>query len=282
MARRKYYEVSLLKRIRLATVRFDALNNHFVSGSPESIRRELGNVQGLREFAQKQLPAVELESQCRSIKQKIREIEEREWQSRGLLKSIFQGALSEYARAEIEELKAKIPQGETRSEFREEVSAETLGMYITKLEAYEKLLLRSLPSAEEREKKRLTAANKRAEAKKIADTKKGEKKARVEAMAAAHTGKTRQLAQSIRRNIEHQRALLPICPYCGLALNLTPHADHIYPVARGGLSTAENMVFVCATCNSSKRDMTLREFVKLMGFDQSAIDERLEYLGKRF
>ena len=282
MARRKHYETSLLKRIRLAASRFDSQDNGFTSGSPESIRSELAKVRGLREVALANLPAAERLYQSRQTWRKIREIEQQESQSRGLLKSIFQGALSESARAEIERLKARIPQGDMRTEFREEVSGETLRAYIAKLEAYEKLLLRSIPSAEVREQERVTAANKRAVEKKITDARKIEKEARIVAMAAAHAGKTRQLAQIIRRNIEHQRTLLPICPYCGLSLSHDPHADHIYPVARGGLSTEENMVFVCAVCNSRKRDMTLREFVKLMSFDQSTIEERLECLGKRF
>jgi 5-methylcytosine-specific restriction endonuclease McrA len=282
MARRKHYETSLLKRIRLATSRFDSLDNGLASGSTESIRNELAKIQGLREVVLTNLPAAERLYQSRQIWRKIREIEQGESQSRGLLKTIFKGALSESARAEIEGLKARIPQGDMRTDFREEVSGDALRAYIAKLEAYEQLLLRSIPSAEERERERITAANKRAAAKKTTDVRKIEKEARIVAMAAAHAGKTRQLAQTIRRNIEHQRALLPICPYCGLSLGDDPEADHIYPVARGGLSTEENMIFVCAVCNGRKRDMTLREFVKLMSFDLLTIEERLELPGKRF
>lgn len=282
MARRKHYETSLLKRIRLATARFDSLGSCFASGSPESIRNEIAKIRGLRETIQENLPAAERLYQSRQTCHKIREIEKQESQSRGLLKTIFRGSLSESARAEIEGLKARIPQGDMQTDFREEVSGETLRAYITKLNAYEQLLLKSIPSAEEREKERITAANKRAAAKEIAEARRIEKESRIVAMAAAHAGKTRQLAQTIRRSIEHQRALLPICPYCGLSLSHDPEADHIYPVARGGLSTVENMVFVCSSCNGRKRDMTLREFVKLLCFDQSTIEERLERLGKRF
>lgn len=282
MARRKHFETSLLKRIRLATSRFDSLGNGFASGSPESIRNELAKVRGLRETIQTNLPGAERLYQSRQTWQKIRQIEEKESRSRGLLKTIFQGALSESARSEIEGLKARIPQGNMQTDFREEVSGETLRAYISKLNAYEDLLLKSIPSAEERQRERITAANKRAEAREIAKAGRIEKESRILAMAAAHAGKTRQLAQTIRRSIEQQRALLPICPYCGLSLGHNPEADHIYPVARGGLSTVENMVFVCSVCNGRKRDMTLREFVKLLCFDPSTIEERLERLGKRF
>lgn len=282
MTQRKHYETSLLKRIRLAVSRFDSLNNGFASGSPETIRNELAKARGLREIIQTNLPAAERLYQSRQTWQKIREIEQKESQSRGLLKTIFQGALSENVRSEIEALKAKIPQGDMQSDFCGEVSGDILRTYIAKLNSYEQLLLRSIPSAEEREGKRVSAANRRIVQKEIAEARRIEKEARIVAMAAAHAGKTRQLAQTIRRNIEHQRALLPICPYCGLSLGHDLEADHIYPVARGGLSTVENMVFVCSVCNGRKRDMTLREFVKLLCFDQSTIDERLERLGKRF
>lgn len=101
-------------------------------------------------------------------------------------------------------------------------------------------------------------------------------------MAAAHTGRTRQLAQTIRRNIERQRKILSVCPYCGSTLGNNPNADHIYPVAKGGLSTEKNMVFICAECNSSKSDKTLRVFVKQKGLNWSSIEEHLELLKKDF
>jgi 5-methylcytosine-specific restriction endonuclease McrA len=282
MARHKYYETSLLKRIRLAASRFDSLDNSPAKGSPKSIRNELSRIQGLREVIQANLPAVERLNQSRQTWQRIREIEVKESQSRGIFKTIFQGTLSESARAEIASLKAGIPQGDMHTEFREEVSGDMLRGYDVKLAAYAKLLEKSLLPAEERERKRIKAAANSAAEKNRVETKKVEKKARIVAMAAAHTAKTRQLAQAIRRKIEHQRTLLPICPYCGTPLGQDPEADHIYPVTMGGLSTEENMVFVCAKCNGRKRDLTLREFLRFIGFDQLVVEKRLELLGKRF
>lgn len=282
MARRKHYETSLLKRIKLAVSRFESLGNSLENGSPESIQAELDRIRGLREVVRKSLPAVARQFQRIEIWRQIREIEQRESQSRGLFKSIFQGALSPNARAEIESLKARLPQGDIRTEFREDVSGDTLRTYDRSLAAYERLLERSLPPAKERERAREEAAAKRAAEKELARSRQAEKEGRIVAMAAAHAGKTRQLAQPVRRNIEHQRALLSICPYCGSVLGEDTEADHIYPVARGGLSTEENMVFVCALCNGKKRDKTLREFIRTMNFDHSAVEQRLELLRKRF
>lgn len=282
MARRKHYETSLLKRIRLAVSRFESLGNALATGSPDSIQAELDRVRGLRQVIRENLPAADRLFQSREIWGRIREIEQRESQSRGLLKSIFQGALSQTARAEIERLKAQVPQGDMRTDFREDVSGDTLRTYDKSLIAYERLLEKSLPSAEERELARAEAAARRAAGKELARSRQAEKEGRIVAMAAAHAGKTRQLAQTVRRNIEQQRALLSICPYCGSALGEDPEADHIYPVARGGLSTKENMVFVCSSCNGKKRDKTIREFIRTMDFDYYMVEQRLELLGKRF
>lgn len=282
MARRKYYETSLLKRIRLAVSRFESLGDGLANGSPESIQAELDRVRGLQKVIRENLPAVERLFKTREILGRIKEIERQESQTRGLLKSIFQGALSSSARSEIESLRAQVPQGDFRTDFYEDVSADSLRTYDKNLAAYERLLERSRSSAEERERNRAEIAARRAVEKELAHSRQVEKKTRIAAMAAAHAGKTRQLAQTVRRNIEHQRVLLDFCPYCGGVLGEDPEADHIYPVARGGLSTVENMVFVCAPCNKKKRDKTLREFIKTMKFDHLAVEQRLELLGKRF
>ena len=304
MARRKYYETSLLKRIRLAVSRFESLGDGLANGSPESIQAELDRVRGLQKVIRENLPAVERLFKTREILGRIKEIERQESQTRGLLKSIFQGSLSSSARSEIESLRAQVPQGDFRTDFYEDVSADSLRTYDKNLAAYERLLERSRSSAEERERNRAEIAARRAVEKELAHSRQVEKKTRIAArrvvedelarsrqvekktriaaMAAAHAGKTRQLAQTVRRNIEHQRVLLDFCPYCGGVLGEDPEADHIYPVARGGLSTVENMVFVCAPCNKKKRDKTLREFIKTMKFDHLAVEQRLELLGKRF
>ncbi len=51
------------------------------------------------------------------------------------------------------------------------------------------------------------------------------------------------------------------CIYCSAKTNLT--LDHILPRSRGGPDTADNAVWVCKTCNSSKGDKRLYEWYTL-------------------
>lgn len=102
-------------------------------------------------------------------------------------------------------------------------------------------------------------------------------------VAAAHYGKQRVEADKIKRGLKKQLHTVKECPYCGNDLVIEDaHADHIYPIAKGGLSTTKNMVFVCSMCNSRKSAMTLREFVIKYKLDRSAIEVRLEMLDKTF
>lgn len=48
------------------------------------------------------------------------------------------------------------------------------------------------------------------------------------------------------------------CRYCGV-LALT--VDHMVPRSRGGATEVGNLVACCASCNRSKKDRTLREWV---------------------
>jgi 5-methylcytosine-specific restriction endonuclease McrA len=72
------------------------------------------------------------------------------------------------------------------------------------------------------------------------------------------------------------------CPYCSNPLGVSPHADHIHPISAGGLSSVENMVYVCSSCNARKQDMTLQEFMRRHQLDRASIEQRLLLLGKRF
>jgi hypothetical protein len=72
------------------------------------------------------------------------------------------------------------------------------------------------------------------------------------------------------------------CPYCGGALGNGARLDHIYPVAKGGLSVPTNLVFVCLRCNQQKSDMTLAAFLRAYNLDRAAVEERLAHLGKDF
>lgn len=102
---------------------------------------------------------------------------------------------------------------------------------------------------------------------------------RVRALAAGVTGRARDKASRIRRRMREKQTH---CPYCAGEIGNKPHADHIYPVAKGGLSTLENMVLVCAECNSKKSGHTLRSFIQLYSLDREAIESRLADMGKDF
>lgn len=112
---------------------------------------------------------------------------------------------------------------------------------------------------------------------KVNESKK-EKQRAIKARVAKADGKTRELAASVKLRLPQDH----ICPYCGNDLGDNPHADHIYPVSRGGLSTLANMVYVCADCNAKKRDRTLRMFIEEFGLDRGAIEKRLNDLDKEF
>lgn len=105
----------------------------------------------------------------------------------------------------------------------------------------------------------------------------------IRARAAAYEGKQREQAKAVRVVLEKQIHQMPYCPYCGLPLSIDDaHADHIYPVSKGGLSTRKNMVYVCSACNVIKGSLTLRRFIIKAGFDESDVFGRLEALGKDF
>lgn len=68
---------------------------------------------------------------------------------------------------------------------------------------------------------------------------------RIEAGAkiAAFHDSLRGTEPPIRRALSAERAQMKLCPYCGQAVaHASVVADHIYPIALGGLSTIENMV----------------------------------------
>lgn len=105
----------------------------------------------------------------------------------------------------------------------------------------------------------------------------------MKAKAAAYENKQRGLAKSVRTPTALRRQLNdnPNCPYCNLELSTKDaHADHIHPVVKGGLSTTGNMVFVCQSCNVTKGTLTLRMFLKKMGYVEGDVYDRLERMGK--
>jgi len=102
------------------------------------------------------------------------------------------------------------------------------------------------------------------------------------AVIAAYHGKSRELAGQVKSEIRKQTKIDSHCPYCGNDIGSDPHCDHIYPVAKGGLSTPQNMVYVCADCNMKKTALTLTQFIKKYGYNRSDIEHRLEILNKEY
>ena len=50
-----------------------------------------------------------------------------------------------------------------------------------------------------------------------------------------------------------------VCSYCSSEV-LVPHLDHVMPWSRGGLSTPDNLVVSCRSCNAAKKDRTPEEW----------------------
>jgi 5-methylcytosine-specific restriction endonuclease McrA len=98
------------------------------------------------------------------------------------------------------------------------------------------------------------------------------------AILAAVEGASRELASRIKQSLKRQDH----CPYCAAPLGDEPHADHIYPLSKGGLSVEANLVLVCSSCNGRKGSMTLTQFIQRHGLDREAIELRLRALRKVF
>jgi len=52
-----------------------------------------------------------------------------------------------------------------------------------------------------------------------------------------------------------------MCVYCGATNNLT--LDHIVPLASGGTHCEDNLVVACLSCNCSKQDKPLEEWLQI-------------------
>jgi 5-methylcytosine-specific restriction endonuclease McrA len=128
-------------------------------------------------------------------------------------------------------------------------------------------LKRSAAASEERERRTIER-----------QAKANERLLTVKAKAAAFDEASRDLASQVKKRLSVQT----YCPYCGGKLGAEMHADHIYPLSKGGLSISSNMVFVCVTCNMKKRDMTLNTFIRKFNLVRADIERRLDRLGKEY
>lgn len=108
--------------------------------------------------------------------------------------------------------------------------------------------------------------------------KKEEKITHLKSMAADTVNEQRDIASNVKIKKTSN------CLYCGKKL-INPHKDHIYPVSKGGTSTHQNLVYVCAECNMKKSNLTLNNFIRKYGESlllREKIEENLEKLNKDF
>lgn len=103
------------------------------------------------------------------------------------------------------------------------------------------------------------------------------------AKIAAYDKKSREKSSTIKRKLGNQLKIYSKCPYCHCDIDLdNAHADHIYPIKKGGQSSSRNMVYVCSSCNLKKGQLTLRNFLKMNNINEKLTYEILEKLGKEF
>jgi 5-methylcytosine-specific restriction endonuclease McrA len=131
---------------------------------------------------------------------------------------------------------------------------------------------------EERNLNELLIRAKRQAAEEALAEKRQRKRATEKALLAQAKSRSRDLADTVKKRLNRTEN----CPYCGGLLGNDPHADHIYPQSKGGLSVDANMVYVCAVCNGNKADMTLTAFIERFSLNRAMVEQRLRDLGKDF
>ena len=124
---------------------------------------------------------------------------------------------------------------------------------------------------------------------KIKKLDKKDKERNLRALASEKTSKTRQVAKSQRSkvNFDEQVGVYKNCPYCQNELGKfkgknAAHLDHIHPVSKGGMSTKQNLVYICNSCNLSKKDKTLNSFIYEEKLNMDDVFEILRKLDKDF
>ena len=111
--------------------------------------------------------------------------------------------------------------------------------------------------------------------------------ARSKAWAKAHPARRKD---SVRRNSSKRRAQKIVttvediskqsvsnlfesvngrCVYCGAKADLT--LDHVVPLSRGGTHTLENLVGACFSCNSSKGNKLIEEWLIVVDEDATVV-----------
>ncbi len=83
--------------------------------------------------------------------------------------------------------------------------------------------------------------------------------------------------KKIAYNLTYAAKGKEICSYCGCKLTRkTVTIDHLYPKSYGGVSIPNNLFPVCPTCNTKKKDLSLKHYKEL--YTISDIDKRIDFL----
>ena len=290
MRRTKHPTISIANRVELAVARYRSVKDGVAMGGSASLEKELNSINGLVTHLEEIYALLEKHELDKPVISQIKEIETRIDFNRKQ-KSFFQTMFSNNDEFKLEEDQARTLRKKLILEYgfnfsikhREacSTSLEQSKTQLTALKNYCVILQKSIVESKKRACELEASKTKKAELKIEKEQQKDAETKRIKALAAAHTGKTRQLATVVKNQIKKQIAVLRDCPYCGGGLGESPHADHIYPVAKGGLSTEDNMIYVCQKCNMQKRDKTLLEFVSENAkFDLSQVISNIKKLGK--
>lgn len=290
MRRKKHPTISIANRIELAIARYRSVSDGIAMGGSASLEKELSSVNELVKHLEEIYALLQKHELDKPVISRIKEIETR-IDFKRKQKGFFQTMFSNSDEFKLEEDQAKalrksllLDYGFNFSIKHREASSTSLEQNKTQLTAlknYCVILQKSIVESKKRAYELEVSKTKKAELKIEKEQQKEAENKRIKALAAAHTGKTRQLATSVKNQLKKQIAVLSVCPYCGGGLGESPHADHIYPVAKGGLSTEDNMIYVCQKCNMQKRDKTLLEFVtENAKLDLSQVINNIKKLGK--
>lgn len=275
----------------MALERYESVKDGVVMGGALSIKKEYESVKFLIEYICIEKNSIQAYLHDKPIRDKISQIEKYiaiRKKERGVLKALF-GSDMEFNKyhEEIRQLRGQIKSDYSHSVALSfyndsQITQNELIDIESKLNKYLIILNHSIEKSIERAKQRKILNEESKQRKEAKKAKQEEENERTKALAAAHKGNTRRHAISVKRQLSEQIKILPYCPYCGDDLGESPHADHIYPVSKGGLSTKENMVYVCQTCNKRKSDKTLIEFISSsMFYDLKSVIDNLYKLKKK-
>jgi 5-methylcytosine-specific restriction endonuclease McrA len=222
----------------------------------------------------------QLEARLAHIRAKITETASKTGSVRRAITQLFNSTESERQKAQMSELKCAcenverdirtvLPSGiKTSSALDSEISRTRSAI------AYKTTGVGIYQAALGKKRREEVTLTKKAAERAAMDRREAELKARV----AAAEKKSRETGWTVKRKLHPNE----YCPYCFGRIDDCGHADHIYPIVKGGLSTETNMVIVCSTCNSRKGPLTLRQFIERYGLDRDAVEAALTLLGKVF